>query len=98
MFENASLVYEKPTLTLYREEIITDPLARAELPPEFASADMIENELRYFCRCLSRNGQPELCDPAETVKSIFVSCAESGSLAKHCAEPVRIPGDILCRT
>lgn len=94
VFDNACLVYEKDTLTLYRGDQQEAPLAQAALPSALESADMMENELRYFCSCLEQGTQPALCHPAETVKTVFVSCAQSRSLAKGAFEKIEIPGDI----
>jgi len=94
VFDNACLVYEKDTLVLYRGEQREDPLAEKVIFADLESDDMMENELRYFCRCLEQGAEPELCHPAETVKTIFVSCAESRSLAKGGFEKVIIPGNI----
>ena len=94
VFENGCLVYEKDILTLYQGDEQEEPLAQATLPPALERDDMMENELRYFCHCLEQGIQPALCHPAETVKTIFVSCAQSRSLAKECFEKVKIPSDL----
>lgn len=94
VFENGSLVYEKDALVLYIGEHAEDPLEKETFPPAFGSDDMMENELRYFCDCLEKQARPVLCDPVDSVKTMFVSCAESRSMQKDCFEKVKIPDDI----
>lgn len=90
VFENACLVYEKNVLTLYEGQRQSLPLETETLPGEFASEDMMENELGYFVRCVKTGSYPELCDPSETVRTIFVSCAQSRSREHRTFEQVKI--------
>lgn len=92
VFEKACLVFDKDVLTLYEGESQTQPLDMAQLSPEFASEDMMENELRYFVGCVRSSAAPRLCEPAETLQTIFVSCAQSRSAEKGSFQTVDIPG------
>ena len=90
VFEQACLVYENDELTLYIGQQQCRPLETESLPGEFASGDMMENELSYFVRCVRTGAYPALCDPAETVQTLFVSCAQSRSGEHHGFEPVEL--------
>ena len=94
VFENACLVYEKDILTLYEGDNRTQPLETAVFSRVFSSADMMENELRYFLYCVESGVSPDLCHPAETVQTMLVSCAQSRSAEKKKFEPVHISDDI----
>lgn len=94
IFENACLVYEKEVLALYEGDRKTQPLDTAEFSAEFVSDDMMENELSYFVQCVKTGSSPVLCDPAETLQTMFVSCAQSCSAEKKAFETVNIPDDI----
>lgn len=90
VFENGCLVYEKNVLTLYEGQNRSLPLETEEFAEEFASVDMMENELGYFVRCVKTGTYPAHCDPAETVLTVMVSCAQSRSGESHGFEPVEI--------
>ena len=90
VFEKACLVYEKEVLTLFEGQSQTQPLDTEIFPAELASDDMMENELRYFVRCVMSGEAPLLCKPEETVESIFVSCAQSRSAQKHGFESITV--------
>lgn len=91
VFEEGCLVYEKDVLTLYRGDAQLQPLESMELPPEFASGDMMENELRYFVQCVKTGASASLCPPEQTLQTIFLSCAQSRSAASGSFETVDIP-------
>ena len=88
VFENACLVYEKDTLTLYEGREQREPLNEEFFPPELSSEDMMENELGYFVGCVRTGAYPALCDPEETVLTLQVSCAQSRSAENRGFEPV----------
>jgi len=79
VFEKACVVCQNDSVTLHLGQQQLSPLEEEAFPAAIASADMMTNELRYFCHCLRTGSYPALCDPAETVKTMYVSCAQSES-------------------
>jgi len=90
VFENACLVYEKDVLTLYEGQTQSLPLETEMFPGAFASGDMMENELGYFVDCVRTGAAPVLCDPAETLRTMQVSCAQSRSAECRGFVPVTV--------
>ena len=94
VFEEGCLVFDKDVLTLYRGDSRIQRLEEVELPEEFASGDMMENELRYFVQCVKTGAAPSLCPPEQTLQTIFLSCAQSRSAAGGSPQTVDIPKDL----
>lgn len=94
VFEDGCLVFDKDVLTLYSGDSQLHPLEEAGLPPEFASEDMMENELRYFVQCVQTGASPALCPPEQTLQTIFLSCAQSRSAAGGIFETVDFPKNL----
>lgn len=80
-FETACIKFDNRNgIRLYTVDSETNPLADEQFNEFYESNSAVENEMKYFCHCLVNKLQPELCPPAESLKTIIVNCAEAESL------------------
>lgn len=94
VFEKASLVFEQDTLELYVGDQVMRPLEMEAFSQLLQSDDPVENELRYFCHCLQTGAELTLCDPTESVQTIYVSCTQSDSAESGSIVEINIPEEI----
>ena len=94
VFEKASLVFEQDTLELYVGDQVMRPLEMEAFSQLLQSDDPVENELRYFCHCLQTGAELTLCDPTESVQTIYVSCTQSDSAESGSIAEINIPEEI----
>ena len=95
VFENGCLTCENGQLRLHTDQTTELMLTMGDYPAELESADMMENELRFFCQCVKENVPPHLCRVEESVQTMFVSCAQSRSARHKAEEKVAVPAECL---
>ena len=82
VFESGSVVYDGTNLTVHTAPASFDRADVESVSPALEGMVPMENEIRYFCRCLRENMPPDQCPPAESTSALRLNDAELHSL-KH---------------
>ncbi len=89
VFENASLVLKGTDFILYTDKEDREFINKEAFEDYFSSDDFYENEIHYFCHCLTNSLKPELCMPENTLNSMLVNEAEMKGAQTGKAESVK---------
>lgn len=81
IFENASLKLKNNKLILNTKiGIEENPLDKEDFSDFFEEEDNVKSEILYFCDCLSKKQNTEICLPEDSYKTMLISDAELESL------------------
>ncbi len=81
IFENASLKLKNNKLILNTKiGIEENPLDKENFSDFFEEEDNVKSEILYFCDCLSKKQNTEICLPEDSYKTMLISDAELESL------------------
>lgn len=81
IFENASLKLKNKKLILNTKIGIEEtPLDKEDFSDFFEEEDNVKSEILYFCDCLSKKQNTEICLPEDSYKTMLISDAELESL------------------
>ena len=82
IFENASLQMLGDEVTLHQNDLEEKPLEKENLGEIFESDESLDNEIYYFCHCLTKGLEPTICLPTHCLNTIVTNDAELDSLLK----------------
>jgi len=88
VFENACIKLEVDSISIYTDNRTIYSPEKEDFSPFFQSDDLVENEINYFCNCLTMGLQPKLCSPTDSLMTMFVNYAEAQSMKNHSIEVV----------
>lgn len=83
VFDNASVIMVNDKVTLYTDGKSENPIQTEEFSEFFASDEMMENEIKYFCHCVANKYYPEICPPTDSLKALLIGLSESKSLNEN---------------